>query len=1096
MKKVLLSIISLIIFCLRLSAVPITASEVSECLSGANRNSSNDTARSDVLRSAPNINCIAFLDLNSPTTTCTYGNFDNPYLGIGVVNNRHTIHTNPNELDSRTGNRLRTIPVGESASVRLGNWSTGAQAESITYTYQVDSETAILVLKYAVVLQSPSHNRSQQPKFKLEILNSKDQLINSSCGFAEFIPRSNTQDWNTYSGLVWKDWTTVGLNLQSLAGEQIKVRLTTYDCSQSGHYGYAYFTIACAQGTLEGASCGGIATTFTAPAGFNYKWYPENDPTNIVSTSQTFISQGNDSVDYLCRVEFVEDSSCYFVLRAAIRPRLPVAQATYTCHIDCDNVVTFNNLSHIVFADSVTTDPCDAYEWYVNDVLQSTDENPSFILPNAGATYEVKLVASLAGGLCKDSTVFLVDTQPVSGVYNLYQADTICRGETYTFRSREFTETTYWSDTLTTYQGCDSILTLDLTVLEKSFTNLDVTICQGETYSFAGKELSSADIYTDTLKTVIHHCDSIITLDLKVIDLPVKTMDSVTICQGDSILFGGNYLFTERWYEHTLAADTGCDTIVRLYLTVNPVHVDTVEQTICAGDSVLWGGQWASATGYYPSYYLNQYGCDSTQWLHLTVNPVHADTVEQTICDGDSLLWGGQWAVATGYYPSYYLNQYGCDSTRWLHLTVNPVHVDTVEQAICAGDSLLWGGQWASAAGYYLSYHLNQYGCDSTRWLHLTINPVHIDTVEQIICSGDSLLWGGQWAATAGYYPSYYLNQYGCDSTRWLHLTVSTVTIPSIKHTAEINVLHTGSIAFTLPPEYTYTINGVQNGTLTGLDEGSYIIVFHNENGCSSAPQSLLIELICLSVEHDLPARICADDNQMTVVFETPVTSYSLSFDEKAKAAGFVDGTFNGDKNSVHIALPENVRPDIYNVEIALVAENCNKPVRITVALEALYSSGIMKQKWNNVIALLNEHYNGGYRFVPSYRWYKNGQLLIGEDKSYIYLGTGNSFDFTEEYSIQVTREDDGVTLFSCPLTPSLHIDLTQLPVIAVRSQVAAIISPVGGTYHLYALTGHKILSGSFTPDNNQFAVPERGVYMVELLLDNGSQFTDKMVVY
>lgn len=64
----------------------------------------------------------------SEQATCYYGSFENPYKAVGVVDkgydnieSRHTIHYVKGETDPRTENKLKTIPDGEIASVRLGN---------------------------------------------------------------------------------------------------------------------------------------------------------------------------------------------------------------------------------------------------------------------------------------------------------------------------------------------------------------------------------------------------------------------------------------------------------------------------------------------------------------------------------------------------------------------------------------------------------------------------------------------------------------------------------------------------------------------------------------------------------------------------------------------------------------------------------------------------------------------------------------------------------------------------------------------------------------------------------------------------------------
>jgi gliding motility-associated-like protein len=76
-----------------------------------------------------------------------------------------------------------------------------------------------------------------------------------------------------------------------------------------------------------------------------------------------------------------------------------------------------------------------------------------------------------------------------------------------------------YSDTLFTSQGCDSFVVLTLTVKSTPITNISDRICQGSTYTFNGNNLSQSGIYKDTL-TTSSGCDSIISLDLTVNPLP------------------------------------------------------------------------------------------------------------------------------------------------------------------------------------------------------------------------------------------------------------------------------------------------------------------------------------------------------------------------------------------------------------------------------------------------------------------------------------------------------------------------------------------------------------------------------------------------
>lgn len=190
--------------------------------------------------------CIDLSNLNAPYIHCTYGDFYNPYCYNGVNYGRHTVITQQGE-DPNTNGGLQMIPPGENYSIRLGNSNTGAEAESISCDILVDTNNYdLLILKYAAVMENPNHSPSHQPRFKFDILDVNDHQINPECLSADFISNVSL-GWHSTGNVLWKDWTNVGVDISDYHGETIRVRLTTYDCEESGHFGYAYFILSCGE---------------------------------------------------------------------------------------------------------------------------------------------------------------------------------------------------------------------------------------------------------------------------------------------------------------------------------------------------------------------------------------------------------------------------------------------------------------------------------------------------------------------------------------------------------------------------------------------------------------------------------------------------------------------------------------------------------------------------------------------------------------------------------------------------------------------------------------------------------------------------------
>ena len=465
----------------------------------------------------------------------TPGCVDKGHLSI---ESRHTLHYDLEERDPRTGGGLKTVPDGEVASVRLGNWNTGGEAERVEYKYKVDTSTsAILILKYAVVLQDPKHNEEWQPKFELEVLLSDGTpLDKKGCGEAKFTAGANTsgEGWHnsTVIGGWWKDWTTVSLNLREHDGEEVIVRLTTYDCAELGHFAYAYFTLNCASGELESSACGdAVRDTLKGPDGFLYRWYKESDPNNVLSEKQVYDIPTDKPDVYCLDVIQPTNDQCYYTLTTQGMQRYPTADFAYEATVEnCENKVKFTNKSYVA-TKSANGDlqpsglPCDVV-WDFGDGSTSSNSNPAHYYPAVGGKYTVKLRASM-NGKCEDLKEIEIVLPNVTDMRDTIYA-TICPGEEYKLRGEPYKETGVYADTIPTIFGCDSILVLNLTVLEM-VEEFD-TICSTDVYYVNGVQITESGRYP--IKSSLG-CDSIVK-NVFVNESLVLDIDSViSVCATD-----------------------------------------------------------------------------------------------------------------------------------------------------------------------------------------------------------------------------------------------------------------------------------------------------------------------------------------------------------------------------------------------------------------------------------------------------------------------------------------------------------------------------------------------------------------------------------
>ncbi|MCX7696374.1 MAG: T9SS type A sorting domain-containing protein [Bacteroidales bacterium] len=184
---------------------------------------------------------------------------------------------------------------------------------------------------------------------------------------------------------------------------------------------------------------------------------------------------------------------------------LPVARFTYHTDFSCDStIVHFNNQS---------TDG-DIYRWYLNGLLFSTSKNPIYTFTQPG-TYHVSLYIQDTLNYL-DSTIshnIEIKGKTYSEIY-----DIAC--DTYTSPSGSYTwqtSGTYY-DTLTNNLGCDSIITIHLTIKNSTSATIAPVVCDSFVSPSGQFTWYASGYYTDVIPNIVG-CDSVIYVNLTVVEI-------------------------------------------------------------------------------------------------------------------------------------------------------------------------------------------------------------------------------------------------------------------------------------------------------------------------------------------------------------------------------------------------------------------------------------------------------------------------------------------------------------------------------------------------------------------------------------------------
>jgi hypothetical protein len=107
-------------------------------------------------------------------------------------------------------------------------------------------------------------------------------------------------------------------------------------------------------------------------------------------------------------------------------------------------------------------------------------------------------------------------------------------------------------------------------------------------------------------------------------NIPTTNLPPISICAGDSAMIFGNYVNQAGTYYDSLTTTIGCDSVITQSLVVNQSSSNTIDTTICSGDSIMIFGNWISQQGLYTDTTQSSLGCDSI--INYNVSTILIDT--------------------------------------------------------------------------------------------------------------------------------------------------------------------------------------------------------------------------------------------------------------------------------------------------------------------------------------------------------------------------------------------------------------------------------------------------------------------------------------
>lgn len=366
-------------------------------------------------------------------------------------------------------------------SIRFGSTTSGSSFYRLTKTFTINQENTLFQYKFAVVLQDDSkgHASYQKPGFGVKILDSNGNNIACSLYDVQLQASLSVDGFKRQGDLEYRNWTTVAVDLRNYVGQTLTVEATVHGCTARSHYGYAYFNATCSKSEIQpetGCADGNGQLQLDAPEGFEKYLWSTGETTRTIMVNATLGTQ--------------------FSVKLS-----PYNSLNQSCNLQ------------------------------MNYTIKKTD---------------------------------------IPAITN----KSICIGESFVFRNKTYNTSGQYTERVSNSAFCDSLITLNLNVNPLNYITQNIKICEGNTYNFRGNSYNTTGQYFKTISSS-DVCDSIFTINVTIVPIP-RVSKNFSICTGEKVKIGDSTYTKAGTYITTIKRPSLCDSVVTASIQVENSFKATV----------------------------------------------------------------------------------------------------------------------------------------------------------------------------------------------------------------------------------------------------------------------------------------------------------------------------------------------------------------------------------------------------------------------------------------------------------------------------------------------------------------------------------------
>ncbi len=326
--------------------------------------------------------------------------------------------------------------------------------------------------------------------------------------------------------------------------------------------------------------------------------------------------------------------------------------------------------------------------------------------------------------------------------------------------------------------GCDSAATLNLSITNSSSSITNLSICADQLpYTWNGLLLNNAGSQIAHLINSIG-CDSVATLNLTVITPSLKTVD-ITGC--NFINYNGINYKTSALINDTIKSTLGCDSI---YRTINIIVTQVIKTTrttnLSSCKSIVYLGNTYNSSIVLRDTIRSYQGCDSIYNItNINISPIIPITNTSIINACNKLTYLGNTYSSSTILRDTLRSFQGCDSVyKITNLVITPVVVITQTTNLSACNVLSYLGNTYSSSTILRDTFRSYQGCDSVyKIINIIITPIVVTTQTTNLSSCKSITYLGNTYPSSTILKDTLRSYQGCDSVyRIVNIVIKLIT--------------------------------------------------------------------------------------------------------------------------------------------------------------------------------------------------------------------------------------------------------------------------------------------------------------------------------